>query len=207
MRLLLIRHGQTESNIRGALDTALPGPPLTDLGHDQAAALADQLRAEPIVAVYASGAVRAQQTAAPLAAARDLEVQVIDGVHEVSVGELEGRTDRAAIQTYLDTVGPWLRGELDGAMPGGGETGAQVRRRYLTAVAELRAKHEDTHPDGVIALVSHGGVIRLGAEWLSDNVRPEIADKGLLPNTAVVELETRPGGGWHCLTWAGLVLT
>jgi probable phosphoglycerate mutase len=29
MRLLLVRHGQTEGNVRKALDTALPGPPLT----------------------------------------------------------------------------------------------------------------------------------------------------------------------------------
>ena len=32
MRLLLIRHGQTPSNVLGLLDTAVPGPGLTDLG-------------------------------------------------------------------------------------------------------------------------------------------------------------------------------
>ena len=30
MRLLLIRHGQTPANVRGELDTAAPGPGLTD---------------------------------------------------------------------------------------------------------------------------------------------------------------------------------
>ena len=39
MRLLLLRHGQTESNVIGALDTAVPGAPLNELGLRQAAAV------------------------------------------------------------------------------------------------------------------------------------------------------------------------
>jgi broad specificity phosphatase PhoE len=205
VKLYLIRHAQSLANVEGKLDTAPPGPPLTDLGRQQAEALAEQLGGEPVVAVYASVATRAQQTAAPLAAALDLEVQVIDGVQEVFVGELEGRSDRPAIEQYLQVVRPWTRGELGGSMPGG-ESGEDVRRRYLDAVGELRAKHEGGDPEDAVALVSHGGAIRLGAEWLADNVRPEVADAGLLPNTAIVELESRPDGRWHCLRWADLQL-
>ncbi|PRX47897.1 putative phosphoglycerate mutase [Prauserella shujinwangii] len=204
MRLYLVRHAQSTANVRKILNTALPGPPLTDLGHEQARALADQLSAEPVAAVYASRAVRAQQTAAPLAEAFAHEVQVIDGIHEVHVGDLEDRGDREAIDTYLETVRPWTRGELHVSMPGG-ESGHQVRDRYLTAINDLRAKHADVDPDGVVVVVSHGGVIRLGAEWLSVNIRPEVADKGLLPNTGVVRLETH-GEAWRCVDWAGLAM-
>ena len=35
MRLLLIRHGETPGNVLGQLDTAHPGPGLTDLGERQ----------------------------------------------------------------------------------------------------------------------------------------------------------------------------
>ncbi|TNC27405.1 histidine phosphatase family protein [Amycolatopsis alkalitolerans] len=199
MKLYLIRHAQSTANVRKILDTALPGPPLTDLGHQQAQALARQLSGEPITAVYASRAVRAQQTATPLAAALMHEVQVIDGVHEVNVGELEGRGDVEALRAYAGTVHPWTRGDLGVAMPGG-ESGEQVRSRYLGAVADLRVKHD---ADPAIALFSHGGAIRLAAEWLSDNVRPELADQGLIPNTGIVELESLTGGGWRCLTWVG----
>ncbi|WP_236790168.1 histidine phosphatase family protein [Amycolatopsis sp. GM8] len=198
MKLYLIRHAESTANVRKILDTALPGPALTELGRQQAQALADKLSGEPIAAVYASRATRAQQTAGPLAAALTHEVQVIDGVHEVSVGDLEGRGDMAALRAYAGTVRPWTRGDLSVAMPGG-ESGEQVRERYLAAIGELRAKHLD---DPAIALISHGGVIRLAAEWLSDNVRPELADQGLIPNTGIVELESSPEG-WHCLTWAG----
>lgn len=203
MKLYLIRHAQSEGNVRGALDTALPGPPLTELGRQQAEALTQRLSGDPVVAVYASRAIRAQQTAGAVAAAADMEVQVIDGVQEVAAGDLEGRTDREAIETYLGTLGPWTRGELTRRMPGG-ETGEQVRARFLGAVEEVTAKHAEIHPDGIVVLVSHGGLMRLGGEWLADNIRPEIADKELLPNTAVVELESRAEGGWHCLRWADL---
>ncbi|MFC3449404.1 histidine phosphatase family protein [Amycolatopsis speibonae] len=200
MKLLLVRHGQTDGNVRGALDTALPGPPLTELGREQAQDLATRLDGEPIVAVYASQAVRAQQTAAPLAAKFGVDVQVVDGVHEVAAGDLEGKTDKDSITTYMSVVRRWTLGELDPPIPGG-ETGAQVRARMLDAVARLRAKHEQADPDGTVVLVSHGGAIRLGGEWLAGNVTAEVANQGLIPNTGVVELVATPAG-WTCLTWA-----
>lgn len=200
MKLYLVRHAQSEANVRKIIDTALPGPPLTELGREQAQALAEKFAEEPIEAVYASRATRAQQTAAPLADALALEVQVIDGVQEVSVGDLEGRGDSEALRLYAETVRPWTQGDLSVSMPGG-ESGLQVRERYTTAIGELRAKHEQSAE--AIVVVSHGGAIRLGAEWLAGNVRPELADQGLLPNTGIVELETS-GEGWRCLSWAGL---
>ncbi|HVW40444.1 MAG TPA: histidine phosphatase family protein [Amycolatopsis sp.] len=199
MKLYLIRHAQSTANVRKILDTALPGPPLTELGQEQAQTLAEKLAGEPIAAVYASRATRAQQTAAPLAAALTLEVQVIDGVHEVNVGDLEGRGDEEALRLYAETVRPWTQGDLSTSMSGG-ESGFQVHERFTMAVGELREKHLE---DDAIALICHGGVIRLGAEWLAGNVPPKRADQGLLPNTAVVELETLDDG-WRCLSWAGM---
>jgi probable phosphoglycerate mutase len=200
VRLYLIRHAESAANVRKVLDTALPGPPLTELGRQQARALVNRLTGQRFAAVYASHAVRACQTAEPLAAANAVAVQLVEGVQEVNVGELEGRGDPAAIKTYLAVAGQWMRGDLGVAMPGG-ETGERVRDRFTTAVAELRAKHEPADPDGAIALVSHGGVIRLGAEWLAGDVLPEVAERVLLPNTGIVVVETTPEGGWTCSSW------
>jgi len=87
-------------------------------------------------------------------------------------------------------------------MPGG-ESGLQVRDRYVDAVSQVRAKHEQAHPDGTVVLVSHGGAMRLCAELLADNVPPNLAEAGLIPNTGSIVLETTDGGGWHCVAWAG----
>ncbi|MCE7004920.1 histidine phosphatase family protein [Kibdelosporangium philippinense] len=199
MRLLLVRHGQTASNLQRALDTSLPGAPLTEEGHQQAADFAARLSDAP-VAVYASLATRAQETAAPIAATHGLEVQVIEGVHEVFVGDLEGRTDEGAIKEFFEVYQRWTNDDLDARMPGG-ESGAEIRTRFLEAVRLI----QDKHADGTVVLVSHGGTIRLGAEWLAENVTGQLANVGVLPNTGHVLLEAN-GDGWNCLEWTGLEL-
>lgn len=205
MKLYLVRHGQTAANIAKKLDTALPGPPLTDLGHEQAQQLAEKLATEPVEAVYASHATRAQQTASPLAQALDLPVERVAGVHEIVAGELEGRSDQEAIEQYMTVVRSWTRGRLHVPMPGG-ETGEQARARFTGAIAGLAQRHDLTRSDGVVVLVSHGGLIRMGAEWLASNVRPELPDRGLIPNTGIIELESGADGGWQCLSWVGMPL-
>jgi broad specificity phosphatase PhoE len=199
VRLILVRHGETASNVKMVLDSLPPGPPLTDAGVAQAAALAEQLAAEPVAAVYASTAVRAQQTAAPVAAAHGLEVEVVDGVHEIFCGDLEGRHDREAFEIFIATLKQWAAGGLDVPLPGG-ESGSQVLDRYLAAVDGIAAKHAD---GDTVVLVSHGGSLRLCALALARNVGPAQAQAGLVPNTGRVVLE-RAGDGWRCTSWTGV---
>lgn len=195
MKLLLVRHGETASNIERKLDTAMPGPPLTELGHKQARELADTLGAEDLVAVYASIGLRAQQTAAPTAERFGLPVQVLEGIEEIQVGSLEGRNDTEAYKTYLETVIRWAEGDLGVAFPDGGESGQQVLDRFLRAISSIRQ-------DGTVMVVTHGGAGRMGALALASNVPVELAEN-LLPNTGVVVLETE-GDGWLCRSWAGV---
>src|SRR5688572_23161801 len=107
MRLFLIRHGQTPSNVAGLLDTAAPGPGLTDLGHRQAAEIPDALRSTPVDAIFASTLVRTQLTAAPLAEDRGLDVVVLPGIHEIEAGDLELNLDHASVRIYLETAFSW----------------------------------------------------------------------------------------------------
>ena len=63
-RIILLRHGQTTSNTSSALDTALPGAPLTAMGREQAFTVGELLASQlsqPIV--VSSEAVRARHTA------------------------------------------------------------------------------------------------------------------------------------------------
>jgi broad specificity phosphatase PhoE len=195
VRLLLVRHGETASNIERKLDTAMPGPPLTELGHKQARELADNLASEDITAVYASIGLRAQQTALPTAERFGLPVQILEGVHEIQVGSLEGRNDTEAYRTYLETVIKWAEGALDVPFPDGGETGQQVLDRFLSAIESVRQ-------DGTVMVVTHGGAGRMGALALASNIPVELAEN-LLPNTGVVVLES-DGDGWLCRSWAGV---
>src|SRR5262245_51536597 len=119
MRLYLARHAQTPSNVGRALDTAYPGAELTDLGQEQAARLAARLAGESLAVVAASPLLRAQQTAVPLAAERDLAVLTLDGLREISAGDLEMQSSAEAVEAYVTVAAAWAAGDLDVAMPGG----------------------------------------------------------------------------------------
>ncbi|HEX2299441.1 MAG TPA: histidine phosphatase family protein [Pseudonocardiaceae bacterium] len=200
LRLVLVRHGQTTANAAGILDTRLPGHPLSAEGHRQAAELARRLAGEPVVGVYASRARRAQQTAQPVAAGHGLQVRVLDGVHEVSIGDLEGRRDPEDHEALHAMYRAWHAGDLHASRPGG-ESGKQVLDRYLADVATIRA----AHPTGTAVLVSHGAATRLATVALACNVDGTFAGSRLLPNTAMVLLQAH-GAGWVCLSWDGLAL-
>jgi broad specificity phosphatase PhoE len=84
-RMILLRHGQSEFNLHFTATKRDPGivdAPLTDLGHAQAAAAAEELAAAGIRRIIASPYTRALQTAAPLALALGLPVTVTPLVRE-----------------------------------------------------------------------------------------------------------------------------
>ena len=189
-RLILARHGRTRSNVTKALDSRPPGAPLDEVGLAQAAALGARLAAEPVAAVYASRAVRAQQTAEPVAAAHGLAVGVLDGIHEVSCGDLEGRADEAARALFDEVYAAWWTGDLHARLPGG-ESAHDLHARFLPVVESITAGGS-----GAVVVVSHGAAIRLAAAAL-------LRDRDVtryVGNTGVVVLA--PGrAGWSLEHW------
>ena len=201
MRLLLVRHGQTQSNVDHLLDTAVPGADLSPLGREQAQDLVGLLGTEGVGAVAASTLVRTQQTAAPLAAHLGLSVTVLDGLREIEAGDLEMRGDDASVERYLAVVAAWLHGDLDVAEPGA-EDGHAFFARYDDAVASAVAAAREAGADTLV-VVSHGAAIRTWAGARVRGLSPEhVIATGLL-NTGVVALSGTPEDGWTCDTWMG----
>lgn len=205
MRLLLIRHGQTPGNVLGQLDTAHPGPGLTELGQRQAAALPRALVNEQIDALYASKLVRTQVTATPLARARGLEIQVLDGLHEIEAGALEKLTDHESHMRYMRTAFAWTSGDLDRRMPDG-PNGHDFFQRYDADIANIAATAAASGSDGdssAVAVVSHGAAIRVWAAARVQNIDIDFAARHILANTGIVALDGDPDAGWHLLHWDG----
>lgn len=83
--MILLRHGQSEFNLRFTATKRDPGiadPRLTELGHAQAQAAAEALAAEPIRRIICSPYTRALQTAAPVAKRLNLPVHITPTVRE-----------------------------------------------------------------------------------------------------------------------------
>ena len=200
MRLLLIRHGQTPGNVLGQLDTAHPGPGLTDLGERQAAALARLLANEQIGSLYASTLVRTQITARPLAARRGLDVGILAGLREIEAGSLEKLTDRKSHLRYFGTVAAWTAGDLDRRMPAG-PSGHDFFDRFDAAIARIAAEAAGAPDSGAVAVVSHGAAIRVWAGLRAVNVDPDFAVRHVIANTGIVALEGHPDAGWRLIHW------
>ncbi|MDN5859602.1 MAG: histidine phosphatase family protein [Pseudonocardia sp.] len=186
MRLILARHGQTDANVGRVLSSRPPGGPLTELGRQQADALAARLAGIDVTAVYASTAVRAQETAAPVAAVNGLAVTVVDGVHEVDVGDFEDRADEQARGDFHEIDLAWSAGDLAARMPGG-ESATEVLARFRPVVDKIT-----DGASGSVVVVSHGGAIRIVACALAGRH----GHVGYLPNTGIVVLRAT-GTGWE----------
>lgn len=199
MRLLLIRHGQTPSNVSGALDTGIPGPGLTELGHTQARAVPGALAEERITAIHASVLIRTQLTAEPLARARSLEVQVDEGLREISAGDLEMHTDQESVDAFHHGLHAWVDGDLRHRI-GGGESGVDFLERYDAAVRAIAAAHD---PGDTVAIVSHGAAIRLWTALRARNAGPQLAVQTRMLNTGLAVVEGLPERGWELSLWHG----
>ena len=195
MRLLLLRHGQTPSNVGGLLDTAGPGPGLTALGERQAAAVPQALHDRRIDAIAVSPLVRTSLTAAPLARARGVEPLTVEGLQEIEAGDLEMAGDHAAHLRYLGTAFAWARGDVRRAMPGGPD-GRAFLSRYDGAVHQIAARGWDS-----VVVVSHGAAIRAWASARVTGVDIDRVERSALANTGLVEVEGDPAGGWRLVAW------
>ncbi|MFD6177484.1 MULTISPECIES: histidine phosphatase family protein [unclassified Isoptericola] len=201
MRLLLLRHGQTPANVAGLLDTGAPGPRLTPLGEQQAAAVPRALEGRRIDALAVSTLLRTTLTAQPLADDRALRPTVLDGLREIEAGSLEMSADLADHHTYLETVFAWSRGDRSRRMPGGPD-GDAFLTRFDDAVAALAGVADRTdRGHGVVLAVSHGAAIR---SWSGARVRGLDVDELAhtpLANTGLIEVEGDPASGWRLVEW------
>ena len=199
MRLLLLRHGQTHGNTAGALDTAVPGLDLTDLGRRQSEAAARAIADRGVEQIFVSTLVRTHQTAAPLADLLGIEPSELDGLREISAGEFEMSDDHDAIAGFIGTVADWIEERYDTRMPGG-ESGHEFLARYDAAVTEIHRSLLEAGHDRAL-LVSHGAAMRTWISARVPGVESHAKATDPLHNTACIELTGGPDTGWEITAW------
>jgi broad specificity phosphatase PhoE len=171
--ILFARHGETDWNaerrVQGHTDR-----PLNETGREQARALADDLGAVRVDAVYASDLARAHETAEIVAARLGLPLTTLRELREKHFGTWEGLTDEEVLARFPQArEGPW----------GDGESSAEMSDRVLAAVRRIAAEH----PDGQVLVVSHGGPLRALLRHCA------VEANGSIPNCHVLRLEVEDG--------------
>lgn len=150
--VILLRHGQTDENISGRISGQGPAP-LNTRGQEQARLAADVLAPLGVTHLFSSPLVRARQTAQCLADRLQQPIAELPDLREVGYGDWEGKTfgeirsHPVAQQVFNDPV--------NATFPNG-ESLVEVQQRGVRAIEWVRT----TYPQGLVALVSHGDVIR-----------------------------------------------
>lgn len=151
--VLLVRHGQTPTTGK-LLPGRAPGLHLADTGIEQARRAAERLGVlSRIDAVYASPLERTRETAAPIAAARNLKVQIDKGLLECDFGQWTGAELKQLMK--LPEWNTVQRAPSTFTFPGG-ESFTAMQSRIVGAIDRLRERHQG----GVIVCVSHADPIK-----------------------------------------------
>jgi probable phosphomutase (TIGR03848 family) len=148
---LLIRHGDCEP-VGKSIAGRMSGVNLNDRGLEQARILAERLGKMKIDRLYSSPLERTRQTAAPLAKALGLDVQISEKLHEINYGKWTGKTFEE-----LSTVPLWKEFysfKSNIRIPGG-EMIVEVESRMCGFIEEERRRC-----NGTVAIFSHGDPIK-----------------------------------------------
>ena len=184
-RLVFVRHAD-----HGLLGRRLVGRTsgvrLSPEGERQAEVLAERLAVAPIRALYCSPLERAVATARPLAGRLGLEARIADELNEVDFGDWSDRNF-----SDLDGLAEWRRFNSfrSGVRAPDGEAISDVLSRVLDLVHRLCSNHGEQ----MVALVSHGDVIKVAvAHYLG--VHPDLFRRIEISPASFSIVEIRPYG-------------
>lgn len=152
---LLIRHGENDYVKAGKLPGRVAGIHLNERGLAQAAALGESLKAAPLAAIYSSPLERALETAAPIAAGRGLEIQLVPDLMDTDVGEWQAEELKK-----LYKLPEWKTVQQAPSrftFPGG-ESFLACQARMVAVFESLVQKHAD---DEIVAVVFHADPVKL----------------------------------------------
>lgn len=192
MRIYFVRHGQSVANTARVISNRNLPHPLTELGRQQATALAQSLAAVKFEQIYASPILRAVQTAEIVAAALGVPFDMADALREPDCGIMEGRADEAAWAEHKRVTLDWLLHEKFDSHLDGGESHHAVRARFVPFIQQLIDQHHGT--DHNLLLIAHGSVLYMMLPVVLCNVTLAFAREQPMPNTAVIMAEERADG-------------
>jgi len=151
--ILMVRHGQTPTTGQ-VLPGRAPDLHLGERGVAQAERAGERIKGlKKVAAIYASPMERTQETAAPIAAARKLDVQIEPGLIECDFGDWTGRKLSA-----LRKLKAWetVQKYPSGFRFPGGESFTEMQGRMVDALARITANH----PGQTVVAVSHADTIK-----------------------------------------------
>ncbi len=191
-RIFLLRHAETAAP--DVFHGAESDVELSERGRRQADIVAGVLAGHRPVAILSSAMRRARETAAAIAAACGLSVQIEPDLHERRVGSLSGQPFHGEDSAWPKTLARWVAHETNYAPPGA-ESFDDIQARVLPVWKRLAEQYSGQ----TIVIVAHGIVCKV----LLLSLLPgwSVADwnrLGPAQNVGIHEL-VQENGSWHCV--------
>jgi broad specificity phosphatase PhoE len=153
--VFLVRHGQTRSNTTGFY-MGWSDEDLDDAGYAQVRSLSARLANQPIAAVYTSPLRRTCTTAAILAEPHKLDLEVLEDLIEIRLGDWQGLYRDEIRQRWPDLWQQVITDPSDAALPNG-ESFQQVTERAARAFETITSAHQNQQ----VAIVTHEVVVKV----------------------------------------------
>lgn len=154
-RLFLIRHGETDGTadkkFMGNIDLSL-----NRKGRIEVAFLANRLKREKIRAFYTSPLKRTMETATILSQFHNAPLRRKKGFEEINFGRWEGLTLGEIYERDRYLCQKWFNEVENFVMPDG-ESVRSMQKRVITTWKGIYSRHRK----GTVAIISHGGPIRI----------------------------------------------
>lgn len=153
--IYLIRHGQTDFNLKGIVQGSGIDSQLNATGKNQAQLFYERHKNIPFQLIITSELKRTIETAAPFVQ-HSIPTQIFPEFNEINWGRLEGKKPtKKNHQDFRDMLKCWSDGQYDIAIEGG-ETPLQVQHRMQKGIEKLNEMDADN-----VLIVSHGRAMRV----------------------------------------------
>ena len=153
---ILVRHGETASNVRNTF-RGRTDVPLNETGLAQAQTVAARIAREwQPTALYASPVIRAMQTAQVIGESCQLTPTPYPGIIDIDFGEWTGLPFEEVKQRWPEELDNWIAHPGETHIPGG-ESLAEMHLRARQSLKEL----SERHPGQTVILVGHTVINRV----------------------------------------------
>lgn len=154
-KLILVRHGETKTNVRGKIHKYLDSEQLTVNGVAQIEKTSEALREHNPFAVYCSKEKRAIQSAKIISEKLEIPLFEVSGLEERNWGDYAGLSfQEIKERAGMDKMSFEERYTFH---PPSGESWKETEERLLKVLNEILSENKDKN----IILVTHGGSIRI----------------------------------------------
>ena len=153
--VLLVRHGQTESNITGFY-MGRSNEDLNEAGYTQARRLSSRLAGLPIASVYTSPLQRACTTATILAEPHKLKPEMLDDLLEIGLGDWQGLHMDEIKLRWPELWQQWRTDPSEVTLPNG-ESFGEVVERAIRAFRKIAGANRGKQA----VIVTHDVVVKV----------------------------------------------